>query len=107
MLPNRSERPLPDDWALAAPDSSRTAATMAAAVTRINGSIRRFMSHPLPSNSPLSGGPVTVSNSLTLRPLSLDSYPLLEAGEGGNRQSARPALFLDAKQLPRCDQSHF
>src|SRR6202166_562794 len=52
MLPNRLEIPLPDDWALAKPDTRRTAATTAAATGAfLNGSIARFMSHPLPSNS--------------------------------------------------------
>src|ERR1017187_119130 len=58
MLPNRFEIPPPDDWALAAPDSSRTAATItAAALALINGSIARFMSHPLPSNSGFQEAP--------------------------------------------------
>jgi hypothetical protein len=58
MLPKKFEIPLPEDWALAAPDASRTAATMAAAVAAfVNGFIARFMSHPLPANSGFQEAP--------------------------------------------------
>src|SRR5665213_693353 len=65
MLPSRLGKP-PDDSARAPPQNSRTAPIATAAVSAfIDGSTRCLISHPSARHFRLSGGPVTVSNSLT------------------------------------------
>src|ERR1700722_7176550 len=63
ILPNKLGSP-PEDCARASPAHSKAAAITAASAL-FHGCIGRFMSHPFARHFGLSGGPVTVSNSLT------------------------------------------
>ena len=68
--------------------------------------VRRVMSYPrCPRMSRLSGGLVTVSNSLTKRILLSEFRPSPAERGNGVQNSTHPPLFPAANRLPTCDQT--